>query len=175
MWEKIKLSSNYAKALQTINEQLAFWPKFIVHKAKQRLTKITQYLIKMRKIKLSVQPELVGVHKKIDRREKVRAARAEKAAKIEDAIKSELVERLRQGTYDGIANVPARAYEAVISDEEVTESEEEESDEEAPPERVDDEDELEFVEAYEDDEDDEDGEEIEDSTFVFYVFYSCDI
>ncbi len=32
-----------------------YWPKFLIHKSKQRLTKITQFLMKMRKIKLSVQ------------------------------------------------------------------------------------------------------------------------
>lgn len=135
-------------------------------------------------------PTLVGVNKKVERREKVRAARAEKAAKIEDAIKAELVERLRQvwvfcfsffksffanmtfsslariwmcgtqGTYEGIANIPAKAYQEVLSEEEVTESEQED-DEEAPPEELEeDEDELEFVEGYEEDDDD-----MEDSTF----------
>ncbi len=58
-----------------------------------------------------LRPTLEGIHKKVDRREKVRARKAEAAAKIEDAIKKELVERLRQGTYEGIANIPAKAYQ----------------------------------------------------------------
>ncbi len=57
MWQKIRLRRQYTEALKQIDEHMAYWPKFLVHK--QRLTKITQYLIRMRRLELKVKPKLV--------------------------------------------------------------------------------------------------------------------
>ncbi|KAG9532502.1 Mak16 protein, partial [Aureobasidium melanogenum] len=102
-WEKIRLSSNYSKALEQVDERLKYWPKFLVHKNKQRLTRLTQVRVRMQK--LAREEERLGeqmvprLAPKIRRREQTRERKAESAAKIERAIERELVERLRSGAY----------------------------------------------------------------------------
>ena len=176
LWEKIYLSRNYAKALSQLDEHLAYFPKAQIHRNKQRLTKIHQYLLRMRKLKLR---EINGkkamntrVHRKVEQREERREKKALIAAKIENTIEKELVERLARGTYGDIYNFPEVPYQKALAKltenekEEEDESEEEEEDElETEDELSDDEEqenEMEGMVEYVEDLDDEEDEEEED-------------
>ncbi|GAM83752.1 hypothetical protein ANO11243_017420 [Dothideomycetidae sp. 11243] len=118
-WQRIKLSANYAKALEQVDEQLIYWPKFMVHKCKQRLTRLTQ--VRVRSAKLAREDERLGeklvsrLAPKVRRREETRERNAEAAAKIERAIERELIERLRSGAYgDRPLNVDHNVWKRVM-------------------------------------------------------------
>ena len=163
LWEKILLSRNYAKALVQIDEHLQYFPKAIIHRNKQRLTKIHQYLIRMRKIKLKElngrKARMVGIHRKVEQREERRERKALVAAKLEQSIEKELVGRLAKGTYGDIYNFPEVPYQKALENLEDEEEEESESESES---EMEDEDErmIEYVEDLED-EDEEDLEDME--------------
>lgn len=133
-WEKVKLSRNFDKAIHQINENLLYWNRFIRLKSKQRFLKITQYLIRMRKLKLRRTKLLVPLSSKIERREKRREQKALIAAKIENSIEKQLMERLQKGTYEDIYNFNQKAFEKALEAENV-EVEDQESEQESETER----------------------------------------
>ncbi len=134
LWERRLLPRNYERALALIDEELQFHPVFQKHKCKQRLTKLTQYMIRSRRLALREDlPTLVGIKKKQTRREAGREKKALAAARLEKVIEKELVERLKSGAYgDAPLNVNEEVWQKVLkmqsaqSDEEDVASEEEE-------------------------------------------------
>jgi protein MAK16 len=106
LWERVKLSQNYAKALEQVSGQLEHWPKALQHRNKQRLTKIYQYLVRSRRLQLKKTTKLVSMNTNQEKLEGRREEKALVAAKLEHSIKAELLDRLKRGTYGDFHNVP---------------------------------------------------------------------
>jgi protein MAK16 len=120
LWERVKLGNNYQAALAMIDERLKYWPKFLVHKCKQRLTRLTQVAIRTRRIaaeEARLGEKLVPrLAPKVKHRERARERKAEAAAKLERTIERELIERLRQGAYgDQPLNVSESVWKKVLN------------------------------------------------------------
>lgn len=161
MWERVKLSNDYATALEQIDSELQYFPSFLKHKCKQRTTKIVQYLIKMRKLRTREGGVLVPVKKKLERREKAREGKALAAARLEKNLEKELVARLKSRAYgDMPLNVNEDVWKAVLDKERL----EAEKEGEEALELEEDEDDLLSDEL--DEEDEEEGEFEEEREFI---------
>ena len=161
MWQKIRLKKQYAAALEQIDEHLAYWPKFLVHKNKQRLTKVTQYLVRMRKLRTKIKPKLITMPARKEKMLRKREAKAEAAAQLEKSIEKELLERLKRGTYGDIYNFPTLSYKNALKETGAVDEEgvmDEDVEAEVEGEEMDDE----FDEFIEDDEESSSGEEEEE-------------
>ncbi|OMP09347.1 Mak16 protein [Corchorus olitorius] len=134
LWERVKLPRNYEKALEVIDKHLMYWPKLLVHKIKQRLTKMTQMRIRMRKLALKTREKIMTTPRKEKKREARREEKAEKAAVLDKAIEKELLARLNNGIYDGIYNLPFNKFIDTLDADEL--QAEEENEEEAEVEYV---------------------------------------
>ncbi|KAF3431197.1 hypothetical protein FNV43_RR25927 [Rhamnella rubrinervis] len=150
LWERVKLPRNYEKALETIDKHLMYWPKLLVHKTKQRLTKMTQMRIRMRKLALKTREKIMTTPRKEKKRESRREEKAEKAAVLDKSIENELLERLKKGVYGDIYNYPVNEYNKVLEMEELQPVSEEEEEEEP---------EIEYVEGYDELEEEDDIED----------------
>lgn len=162
LWQRIRLSKDFNKALTQIEKQLMYWDDFNVNKCKQRFTRLKQVAINERRMALREdlsERTYVGVKHKVKKREEKRERKALAAARIEQAIEKELFDRLKSGAYgDKPLNVDEKVWKKVLGKmEETTEmDEDEESDEDEVELDTDDEGmEVEYVEGPEDEEDEE--------------------
>ena len=121
-----------------------YYPTFLKHKCKQRLTKLTQYLIRSRRLMLAPGPRITTrMAPKRARREETRERKALAAARLEKQIEKELVNRLKSGNYtEDMLNINEEIWKKVLDQRARAERGEPEEEEEVEEEI---EEEVEFV------------------------------
>lgn len=121
LWRKIRLKKNYNEALVQIDKHLMYWPKYLIHKNKHRLTKISQYLGRVRKLMSKNQTKIATLPTKLRKRDRRRESKAESVARLEQIVENELLTRLESKVYGDIYNFPERAYKHTIETQELEE------------------------------------------------------
>lgn len=128
MWEEVPLDENYARALEQIDQNLQFWNKFIVHKCKQRLTKLREMVRRTRRQRIRGVHEVTALHRGTEQRDNVRMEKAERRLAIDTEIEKELVDRLKLGTYgelyDDLFNLHPQAFKKHVNENELSADEE---------------------------------------------------
>eukprot|EP00866_Antonospora_locustae_P000512 jgi/Antlo1/512/540 len=119
-YERVELSKNYETALLEIEKYLEYWDYELIHKCKQRFTKLTLYLRRKENLQGSI--EMHAIKKKQVRREKAGAIKALNKINFEHNIEKELYKRLEDGIYGIEAKdkfqKKTKEYEFEESDEE---------------------------------------------------------
>jgi len=115
LYEKIELSEDYDAAIEQIDREMKGFSPFLVHKCKQRLTKLSDYLERKELLTELGKPVYIKRRRKAEKQDRAREKKAAKAAKIEEKIEQEILERYKTGVYGD---------KAVMEQEKKTKSEE---------------------------------------------------
>lgn len=115
LYEKIELDKDYEKALEMIGAELKGWNKLLVHKCKQRLTKLSDYLERKALLDEIGRPVYIHRRRKAEKQDRAREAKAARVAKIESAVEKEVLERYKMGVY---------ANKGMLEQEKITKQEE---------------------------------------------------
>lgn len=97
LWKRFLLSRNFIKSLQELDLILNLWPKFLVHKTKQKLTKLRQKLLREKLNELKRNSVLISKKKNLTY--KLKESKLISKIKFESLVEKELLHRFNLGIY----------------------------------------------------------------------------